>query len=92
MTAVRPAPVGKSMLAAVEVQMFENKGPQHPSFPDFHMGKSFAPGQIPTSTKTPFLDRFYVRSGDVLIKLGSALKKRSAITHQPYESAINESY
>ena len=37
-----------------------------------------------------FLDRFYVFSGDVLIKLGSALKNRSNIAPQPYEPAINE--
>jgi hypothetical protein len=80
------------MLAALEVTMFENKGPQHPSFPDFHMSKGFAPNEIPTLTKITWLDRFYVRSGDVLIKLGSALKKRSAITQQPYEPAMYDSY
>lgn len=80
------------MLATMEVQMFENKGPQHPSFPDIHMKRGFAPSEIPTSTKIAWLDRFYVRSGDMLIKLGSALKNRAAITQQSYETAIHESY
>lgn len=72
--------------------MFENKGPHHPSFPDIHMKKGFAPEEIPVSTKIKFLDRFYARSGDVLIKLGSALKKRSAVTQQAFGPAIHENY
>ncbi len=72
--------------------MFENKGPQHPSFPDIHMKRGFAPDKVPMSTKIAVLDRFYVWSGDVLIKLGSALKKRSTITQQPFEPAIHENY
>ena len=71
--------------------MFENKLPHHSSFSDIHLSKGLAPNAIPTSTKIVFLDRFYVFSGDVLIKLGSALKNRSGIAPQPYEPAINES-
>ncbi len=72
--------------------MFENKAPHHPSFPDIHLNKGLAPTEIPMSTKITILDRFYVRSGDVLIKIGSALKSRSAITQKNLGPAINEIY